>query len=686
MKQFLLFTLIFCLSITGSAFAREIILDSNSRMETGFTATADTIGTRANEVLGFSVHVKKLVTETVKTEKGTFSTLDIPSFQATSTLGAPSLPIMNKLIEVPVGAEVNVKIIGHSEKLYDLERDFDIENPIFPRQPSAPKDGTVLPFAYQLDAYLNEGFQQEDLVSVTEVGMLRHMRLVQVSVSPVAYDPTLKSVKVFNDIDFEVTLKNANLSSTIRNYTNYSSPYFRFAENKIHRPESLSKLPGQTRAEAGYLIVSDRMFENSLAPFIAWKKKQGFKVKVGYTDEIGTTTSAIQSYIHGLYKNPSDIPAPSFVLFCGDHEQVPAFKGQTSSHITDLYYIDATNDNIPDMLSGRFSAKNVADFDAQIEKTLEYEQFKMPDKSFLSHVVLVAGWDSRFTRGWGWPQINYGTENYFNDKHNIKNPHVYLSSGSHQNESSIIRDIGNGCSYVNYTAHGSSTSWADPGLRISDINNMKNKGKYPLVVGNCCLTNKFEVGECFGEAWLRAKNCGGIGYIGGSNSTYWDEDLWWGVGNHPILNPNNEGKAPAKNKTGIGAYDSVFEGDLYTAAGMMLAGNLTVQESSSPRKKYYWEVYHLMGDPSLIPYMGMPKASNVTHPAEISAEDTNIAITGAPGAVAALTINGELIGSAVLGNNGKSTMAINGELKGNTADLVVTGRNVAPYISTISIK
>ncbi|EKD84080.1 MAG: hypothetical protein ACD_39C00259G0002 [uncultured bacterium] len=36
----------------------------------------------------------------------------------------------------------------------------------------------------------------------------------------------------------------------------------------------------------------------------------------------------------------------------------------------------------------------------------------------------------------------------------------------------------------------------------------------------------------------------------------------------------------------------------------MVAGNLAVEASSSSRKQYYWEVYHLMGDPSLKTYMG----------------------------------------------------------------------------------
>jgi len=34
----------------------------------------------------------------------------------------------------------------------------------------------------------------------------------------------------------------------------------------------------------------------------------------------------------------------------------------------------------------------------------------------------------------------------------------------------------------------------------------------------------------------------------------------------------------------------------------MYAGNMAVMASSSSRKEYYWQVYHLFGDPSLPTY------------------------------------------------------------------------------------
>ena len=60
------------------------------------------------------------------------------------------------------------------------------------------------------------------------------------------------------------------------------------------------------------------------------------------------------------------------------------------------------------------------------------------------------------------------------------------------------------------------------------------------MIGNCCQSNAFDVSVCFGEALLRENNKGAVGYIGGSNNTYWDEDYWWAVGNTSNItsNPN----------------------------------------------------------------------------------------------------------------------------------------------------
>ena len=130
-------------------------------------------------------------------------------------------------------------------------------------------------------------------------------------------------------------------------------------------------------------------------------------------------------------------------------------------------------------------------------------------------------------------EINYGTSYYFNSNHNIySNTFLYPASGS--SGSQILNLANQGASFINYTAHGYESGWADPAFDNNDVSQMTNSGKYPTMVGNCCLTNAFDSSSCFGEALLRKNNGGAIGYIGGSNVTYWNEDFWWGVGSGSI--------------------------------------------------------------------------------------------------------------------------------------------------------
>jgi hypothetical protein len=44
------------------------------------------------------------------------------------------------------------------------------------------------------------------------------------------------------------------------------------------------------------------------------------------------------------------------------------------------------------------------------------------------------------------------------------------------------------------------------------------------------------------------------------------------------------------------------------------AGNLAVSATSSLKKKYYWETYAVLGDPSLMPVIGTPLNFNISLP------------------------------------------------------------------------
>ncbi len=616
--------------------------------------------------LTFHVEVGGIEAMDVKTKAGDFTRLIIPGFHTSQEVGLPELPKMNRLINVPLGAAANVVIDRVNTRTIKLA-DYGITNLVMPAQPSLSKSADLdnIVFHYDRAAYqVDVAKAAAEQVRLVDMGTMRAMQMARLEVAPVEYLPLSGELRITESIDFRIVFNGQDEKAARDLYAATYSPFFTHLYDQVAGNEDLDKnfqddYPDRVADQVTMVIVTPPAFAGQLSDFVAWKTERGFKVitAVTGTPEVGTTTSSIQSYLHGLYNAATvDDPAPSFVIFVGDVEQMPTF--QVSGDPTDRPYCAVDSDLVPDMLYGRFSATNPSQLQAILDKTMMYDQYTMPDPSYLGEVVMIAGVDSNFAPSHGNGQINYGTEHYFNAAHGITS-HTYLYPAS--NGSSVPGEVvgyaSNGVGFINYTAHGSQTSWSDPSFTQSNINNLQNDGKYLLAIGNCCLTSTYDYGECFGETWLRAENKGAIGYIGGSNSTYWDEDYWWGVGFHSSSQIN--GSAYPVESTGVGAYDGLFhehgevaEQHYVTNDAIVFAGNLAVMESGSTRTTYYWNIYNLMGDPSISTYLGVPTANNVTLPSIISSSAAAVSVQADAGSYVGLTQDGVLVGSGTVPASG----------------------------------
>ncbi|MBE9491671.1 MAG: hypothetical protein IMY70_02190, partial [Bacteroidetes bacterium] len=357
------------------------------------------------------------------------------------------------------------------------------------------------------------------------------------------------------------------------------------------------------------------------------------------------------------------------------------------NHVTDLYYCEYTGDLFPECYYGRFSANNLTELQPQIDKTLEYEQYLMPDPSFLDEVVMVAGADASHATTWGNGQINYGTTYYFNAAHGLLS-HTYLQPepGGGNYSANIRQNVSDGVAYANYTAHCSTSGWANPSFLTSHISALENAHKYCLMVGNCCSSLEFQT-TCFGEEVLRAVDKGALGYIGGSNSTYWDEDYWWGVG-YEAISAN-----PVYNAGNLGSYDRTFHDNgeplnewFVTQGQMPSAGNLAVTQAGSSRETYYWEIYHLMGDPSLMIYMSQPPATNATYTSLMPLGSATFTVNTEPYAYVGITKDGLLHGAGIANAAGFVDITMNPPITiPGIADIVVTRQNGQPFIGTVTV-
>lgn len=661
--------------------ANEIVLNASGSNQTYVTVNT------FNQ-LQVSSTLSRLNTLWLNTEKGEFVELIVPSYSKSNTQGAPQLPVLSKLIEVPAGATANVQVVSYDVNEYRLS-DFGINQRLFPAQAPESKSGNKnRVFEYNAHIYNSNSYYSEGLARVEVSGYLRGVQLANLILSPIEYNPVTNTIKVYSNLVVNVTFEGADRMTTNQLKENTSSPYFRSVyRNVLNYNQGDAPLDTISKFPVKYVIVSDPMFEETLQPFVKWKTKRGFKVIEAYTDDpaVGNSFNSIKAYLQNLYNSatPED-PAPTFVLFVGDVEQIPAYN--CGSHVSDLYYCEYTGDFLPEVYYGRFSATNTAQLLPQINKTLQYEQYLMPDPSYLNEVVMIAGDDASHELTWGNGQINYGTTYYFNAEHNLLS-HTYLQpepAGGNYSQN-IQADISNGVSYANYTAHGSPDGWANPSFSISDVASMTNADKYCLMVGNCCQTNTYNQ-YTFGEALLRAENKGALGYIGASNNSYWDEDYWWGVGNGQILtNPTYE-------STGLGAYDRTFHdhgepmSEWYsTMDQMVFAGNLAVQESNSSMKQYYWEIYCLMGDPSTMVYFSVPPAMQVDYTPLLPLGTPSFEINTEPYAYVAISKNNILHGVAEADENGLATVALLPFTEPGYADIVITKQNREPFIDSVLV-
>ena len=622
--------------------------------------------------------------ENVKTEKGNFYKFKIPNYSTTSKVGAPELPVMRKLIEVPFCSDIKINIIKSEVKEYKL-KDLGIEYQIIPKQPSQPKNIQKIEFKINKKDYSKNAYSTDKIATVKVLGIMRGERIARLNIAPVQYNPVTNSIKVYSNITVELSFENADISKTIEYKKKSESIYFKALNNQLFNYKSLNTKDNLSRYPIKYVIVSDPMFKDALQPFIQWKTKKGFHVIEAYTDNpsVGNDKSSIKSYLQNLYDSgtPAD-PSPTFILFVGDVAQIPTFSGEGP---TDLDYCEYTGDYFPEVYYGRFSATNVSELQPQIDKTLEYEQYLMADPLFLNNVTLVSGVDASHAPTYGNGQINYGSSNYFNAAHGIT-ADIYLHPQSGNHSADIIQDVSNGVAYANYTAHGSPNGWANPSFTVNDIPGLQNQGKYPLMVGNACSTNTFTSSECFGEALLRAENKGAIGYIGASNSSYWDEDYFWGVGVGEIT------ATPTYEDTGLGAYDCTFHDhgetpeDWYvTQDEMIFAGNLSVTQSSSTLINYYWDVYCLMGDPSLMVYFSQPGNMIANYNQLIPLASSSFTVNTNPYAYVAISKDGVLKGSALADETGIAQVALDDISTPGTADIVITKQNRKPHFGTVNI-
>ncbi len=672
LSYLILFVLLFPVILSGQM--KHILYEGDVRSE---------VAVFRGEITGhFSVPF--FLFDTLVNNNRKYVRLSIPGAFPTGEQGMPELPVFSVLIEADLASGYRTEVVSVDSVILSVDSLFAAAV-VLPAQPSVRKG----------DRYAGPGFHPVtdegrpeknadfSIIKLEQEGKMRGINIARLQFNPFRYDAEKRELTIYHSVIFTVEAGGYNDSGTP-----LRSRPFRKALQPVIRDQYSAGLKRLVQEEpVTMVILSDAMFSESLQPLIQWKREKGYRIIEAYTSspEVGSTYLDIKNYMQSIYKNPpGDYAPPSYLLIAGDVEHVPL--SQPAGQITDLYYttFDGPGDYLPEMFHGRISVKSSEELTDIIDKILMYEKFRFPDPSFLDKTILIAGYDAEYAMVQGNGQINYASSYYFNSQNGI-NANVYLHPSAALMDDEILQDIDEGAALVNYTGHGANYGWLDPAFRLGHIDTMKNIHKFGLMIGNGCSTNQFNMAsDCFAEAVLKVKEKGAIGYIGCTNDSYWDEDYFWSVGVGPISSN------PEYGATTSGYYDKLFHlgnepvADWSPSLGeMIFAGNMTVQQSSSSKKKYYWEIYQVMGDPSLVPWFRVPDDSPVEYPKDIPPGATQVSIRASAYDYIALSAGDSLLQAMYADHFGRAYLSIPDTLQTDVLKLVITGDYRQPLVDTI---
>ena len=631
-----------------------------------------------------NLQVPGFYTQEVTTPRGEANLITVPRTVSTAAAGEPKLPMI--AIPAIVGDRQHYGIRIIDAQYTDFQMAVAPSKGDFPRTIN-PAD---VPYTYG-EAYSTNAFFPAQNVDLYEPYILRDFRGQNMVIYPFAYNGVTNTLRVYYDMTVEMYsdgMSNENIidrrSTVVKMDPEIEAMY---SNHFINFGESLSKYTPMV--ETGeLLVICHDAFMSAMQPFVNWKKQIGRPTTMVGTSTAGTTYSAIQTYIQNQYNANTNI---SHVLLVGDVAQIPGIPYTAGSGWSgysgksdNIYGQVVGNDYYNDIIIGRFSAENEAHVTTQVNKVIYYERDIDATATWLTYGDGLGNGDGPGHYGeYDWQHV----ENLRTDLLAYNYTTVYQDypgvSGYSSSASVLSQHINNGVSIINYCNHGSETSWALNSYSNSNVNALTNVNKLPIVWSVACLNGKYDHSQpCFGETWLRATN-------GTVNSPDPTQPTGAIGGMFSYISQPWEPPQYGQDEMVDVLVESYTNNIKRTLGGCSYDGNMKVLDqygSNNNSAKGTYLAWILYGDPTLTLRNAVPADMGVTHASSMSTTATSFTVnaTNGNGALATLTRNNEIMGSATI-VNGTCNITFAAPGSTGTATLTVFGYNKITYIATIQI-
>jgi len=615
--------------------------------------------------------------EDVPTSAGNFVRLQVSDGGIAGEVGRPQIPVFRKLIAIPEGGAISWEVIDKQEHVLPIG---DLASkPLYPVQPSVEKRPGALAnaqFAWDHDYYARDQWLPETGVEIGERGYMRAYSYIPMTVYPVAVNPQRSEIRVTHRLTVRLKVHGADMAATRDRILRYGTRENRtMAHGVLSIPPSLESLDELPTPPLGYLIITDPLYAPSsdLQEFVDWKAHKGYQVTVATTNETGGTLTQIQNYIQTAY-DTWEVP-PVHVLLIGDTDDIPYYVASTPEHPgTDLYFacLDGS-DYFADVGLGRMPVMTPIQLGYALQKILSFERVEWSgNDDWESHASFMASTDN-------W-EMSEGGHNFVISTY--LDPSGYTSDRFYTHTfgatiGQVIMALNQGRSLLTYSGHGEIMGWIDgPAMNQNQVRGLVNP-VYPFVCSFACDVGQFPYAECFGETWIRDQEAG-LAFWGASATSLWDQD--------DIL----------ERRMYEGFFDNQSPGDTVNftwLSGMTNYAKLRLYEyyGNTELIHRYFEIYNLLGDPSVDLWTEVPNLVTVNHPAAIHVGDPSVSVSvdagGAPVENAMVCVMSDQVwGSGYTDASG--TAAIEFEEPPPDPGLLhvyVTGHNLHPSESSLQV-
>jgi hypothetical protein len=609
-----------------------------------------------------------------------YTEVTIPGATGAAKPGRPDLPSFTCFVAVPDVGGVELQVLSSDTELSGYCRVAPVAGPGGPdgREPApVPEAGT----------YGQNALYPSSWAEAASPIIMRDLRLLPVRVYPVRWNPVTGEMQVSR----RLRLRIANGGGEGENPILHPRPFRSAAFEPLYRDlvANYGELPTAEIRSGSILIITMDSYVSQLSDFVEWKTRCGIETVVVPMSEVGSSPSNqdVKDYIQNAY-DTWETP-PDYVILVGDtYTSGPAMP---CWYVSENRALDATDhpyslldgaDYFPDVFVGRMSIDTATEAIVASLKAISYERGDAASESWYGRALMCAGnYGPSGSRVTSPRQTTLRVGEMLERRGYAQVDTVFYPPVTLQ--APILASINEGVSFVNYRGWGDAEGWHYPKFANDDIYALTNGDMLPVMTSIVCGTGNYDSwaqDPSFCEAWIRAGAPGAL------------------KGGPAIVAPSHANTHTKwNNAIDVGIYQGMLFEDLDRFAQAVLRGkielyrNFPLDTDPGGAVEFYFNVYNILGDPSLRLRTEAPADLVVTHPASLPLGENVLPVTvtdadgnAVPGAEVVVWKEGESYDVRSLEGEKTVAMPLSATTAGD-ARVTVVGTNMRPYTGTAAV-